>query len=124
MTDPAPAADFPDAEFAHRLDRAQRAMAAQGIDALFITTEAEFRYFSGFRTLFWQSPTRPWFLVVPAAGNPIAVIPEIGAELMRTTWLDDIRTWSAPNPEDDGITLLLDLLAPLAAKNMLPGPGL
>ena len=57
----------------------------QGLDALLFTTEAEMRYFTGFRTLFWLSPTRPWFLVVPMTGKPIAVIPEIGAALMRTT---------------------------------------
>ena len=42
------------------------------------------------------------------------MIPEIGAALMRRTWLDDIRTWSAPCPKDDGIGLLTDLLAPCA----------
>lgn len=85
-------------------------MANLGIDALLLTTEPEVRYFSGFHTLFWQSPTRPWFIYVPKLGKPIAVIPEIGAELMSTTWLTDIRTWSAPNPVDDGISLLQDLI--------------
>jgi len=51
---------------------------------------------------------------VPADGKPIAIIPEIGAALMRQTWIDDIRTWSAPNPQDDGQSLLRDLLSPLA----------
>ena len=40
-------------------------------------SEAEVRYFSGFHTPFWQSPTRPWFLFIPAEGAPVAVIPEI-----------------------------------------------
>ena len=111
----APAPGFPAAEFAARLHRAQAAMAAEGLAGMLFTSEAELRYFSGFRTLFWQSPTRPWFLFVPADGKPVAVIPEIGAELMRRTWLDDIRTWAAPAPDDDGLSLLVDLLAPLAA---------
>ncbi|MEC8852426.1 MAG: aminopeptidase P family N-terminal domain-containing protein, partial [Pseudomonadota bacterium] len=85
-------------------------MMAAGMAGMLFTTEAEFRYFSGFRTLFWQSPTRPWFLFVPVDGKPVAVIPEIGAELMRRTWLDDIRTWPAPAPDDDGLSLLVDLL--------------
>ncbi len=89
-------------------------MAAQGLDGLLLLTEPEVRYFSGFHTLFWQSPTRPWFLFVPAKGKPVAVIPSIGADLMRRTWIDDIRTWSAPAPQDDGISLLTDLLAPIA----------
>jgi Xaa-Pro aminopeptidase len=102
--------DFPDSEFEARVDKAQAAMRTAGLDALLFTTEAEFRYFSGFRTLFWQSPTRPWFLIVPANGKPVAVIPEIGAVLMRATWIDDIRTWASPVPEDDGISLLASAL--------------
>jgi len=105
-----PGADFPVAEYAARVDKAQALMRAAGLDALLVTTEPEVRYFSGFRTLFWQSPTRPWFLIVPASGKPVAVIPEIGAALMRRTWLDDIRTWSSPHPDDDGISLLADAL--------------
>lgn len=103
-------ADFPEVEFEERLERAQRAMHDNGFDALFFTTEAELRYFSGFRTLFWQSPTRPWFLVVPATGKPVAVIPQIGAHLMASTWLEDVRTFSAPHPTDEGISLLSDCL--------------
>lgn len=110
----APARGFVDAEFARRTELAQGMMAAQGLSGLLLMTEAEVRYFSGFHTLFWQSPTRPWFLFVPAQGKPIAIIPEIGAALMQRTWVEDIRTWSAPQPEDDGQSLLLELLSPLA----------
>jgi Xaa-Pro aminopeptidase len=113
MVRQAPPRGFPVAEFERRLERAQRAMADAGFDGLLLTTEPELRYFSGFRTLFWQSPTRPWFLYVPREGKPIAVIPEIGAALMRRTWIDDIRTWSAPRPDDDGLSLLADLFAPI-----------
>lgn len=96
-------------------------MDALGLSGLLLTTEAEVRYFSGFHTLFWQSPTRPWFLFVPLSGKPIAIIPEIGADLMRKTWLDDIRTWAAPAPKDDGISLLVDLLGPLATAGAAVG---
>ena len=104
------------AEFAARTKRAQTRMEAEGLEGLLLMTEPELYYFSGFQTLFWQSPTRPWFLFIPASGKPVAVIPEIGAELMRRGWLDDVRTWSAPQPKDDGISLLTELLSPLAAK--------
>ncbi|WP_299923380.1 Xaa-Pro peptidase family protein [uncultured Pelagimonas sp.] len=117
----APPRGFEDAEFDRRLHAAQTLMGAQGLDAMLLMSEAELRYFTGFHTLFWQSPTRPWFLVVPATGKPIAVIPEIGAALMRSTWIDDIRTWSAPAPTDDGISLLTDLLHPLAQKGKTLG---
>lgn len=110
---PAPPRGFSAAEFQQRTERAQALMAAAGIDALLLTTEPEVRYFSGFLTRFWESPTRPWFLVVPASGKPVAVIPGIGADLMAQTWLDDIRTWSAPRPHDDGVSLLAGTLGEL-----------
>ena len=112
---------FSTAEFEARASRAQARMHSQGLAGLLVMTEPEVRYFSGFQTLFWQSPTRPWFLFVPADGKPTAIIPEIGAELMKRSWVDDIRTWSAPNPEDDGISLLTDLLAPYATAEQTIG---
>jgi len=111
---------FPNEEFEARTKRAQALMARDGLDGMLLMTEPEVRYFTGFQTLFWQSPTRPWFVFVPAEGKPVAVIPEIGAELMRRSWLDDVRTWSAPVPEDDGVSLLTELLMPFArAKSRL-----
>ncbi|MEP3431318.1 MAG: Xaa-Pro peptidase family protein [Roseibium sp.] len=113
--------DFPESEFANRVERTQRLMREQALDALLFTTEAEVRYFTGFRTLFWQSPTRPWFLVLPKSGKPIAVIPQIGAHLMASTWLDDIRTFAAPHPTDEGVSLLSEALKPFAHIGMPMG---
>jgi len=101
---------FAPSEFQSRVTRAQVMMNHAGLGALLLTTEAEIRYFTGFLTRFWESPTRPWYLVVPQSGKPIAVIPSIGAALMGKTWIDDIRTWSAPAPADDGVSLLIDAL--------------
>ncbi|MGZ0186807.1 MAG: aminopeptidase P family N-terminal domain-containing protein, partial [Alphaproteobacteria bacterium] len=102
--------DFPEAEYHGRLERIQRAMRVRQLDALMCTTGAEMRYFTGFRTLFWESPTRPWFLVIPKDGMPIAIIPEIGAALMADMWIEDICTWSSPDPIDDGVSLLVSAL--------------
>lgn len=110
-----PERGFDHAEFVTRTNNAQCKMAEQGLDGILLMSEPDVRYFTGFHTLFWQSPTRPWFVFVPLKGKPIAVIPEIGAALMRQSWLDDIRTWSAPAPSDDGISLLTKLLSPMAA---------
>jgi len=122
----APARGFSAAEHRRRTAAAQRAMETAGIDALLLMSEAELRYFTGFFTPFWQSPTRPWFLILPASGAPIAVIPEIGAAPMRRTWLSDIRTWPAPRPADDGVSLLIEALTPLLAGRgrlgLLKGP--
>ncbi|WP_281954281.1 M24 family metallopeptidase, partial [Pseudophaeobacter arcticus] len=121
MLPDAPARGFPHAEFEARTRKAQAGLARAGLAGMLVMSEPEVRYFTGFQTLFWQSPTRPWFLFVPVQGKPTAIIPEIGAELMRRSWLDDIRTWSAPAPEDDGISLLSDLLAPFAAQGATIG---
>ena len=106
---------FPVAEYEARLARAQALMDQAGLDALILTTEPEVRYFTGYLTRFWESPTRPWFLIVPRQGRPVAVIPSIGAALMGKTWVEDIRTWSAPDLVDDGVTLLIDTFRELAA---------
>lgn len=101
---------FPAKEFEDRVARAQARMAVSGLQALLLTTEPEIRYYTGFLTRFWESPTRPWFVVLPAQGMPIAVIPSIGAHLMRQTWITDIRTWVAPDYIDDGVGLLAETL--------------
>ncbi len=111
-----PQRGFTRGEFENRLERAQAAMARDGMDALVVTAPPNVRYFSGFATQFWESPTRPWFLVVPREGRVIAVIPEIGAPGMALTWVDDIRTWPAPVPEDDGLSLLASVLEALPRR--------
>ncbi len=114
--DASPPRGFNQQEFEARAARAQQMMHALQVDALLLTTEAQVRYFTGFLTQFWQSPTRPWFLVLPLEGKPIAVIPSIGVEGMKRCWIDDIRSWSSPNPVDDGIGLLADTLAGLPRR--------
>jgi Xaa-Pro dipeptidase len=107
---------FEASEFEARLARAQALMHRHACDALLCTTPANIRYFTGFDTQFWESPTRPWFVIVPLAGTPIAVIPEVGAPVMAATWVADIRTWPAPRPDDDGTTLLASALSGLPRR--------
>ena len=109
----APQRQFLLTEFEQRLARAQTMMRALKLDAVLLTTETNVRYFSGYFTQFWQSPTRPWFLILPLTGKPIAVIPTIGVVGMSNTWVEDIRAWPSPFPEDDGVSLLSQTLAEL-----------
>ncbi|WP_299668198.1 Xaa-Pro peptidase family protein [uncultured Ruegeria sp.] len=108
---------FAPSEFKARVTRAQDQMQQAGLSALLLTTEPELRYFTGYLTRFWESPTRPWFLILPASGKPVAVIPSIGAALMAQTWIDDIRSWSAPDLKDDGVSLLADALTELTPES-------
>ena len=112
-----PPRGFPAQEYEQRVDRLQESMAAAGVDALLLTTEPDVRYVTGFDTRFWLSPTRPWFVLVPASSPPTAVIPEIGARAMSRTWVRDIRTWPAPVPADDGVTLLAAAIRDLAGSS-------
>jgi len=98
------------AELSARLARAQSKMRDNMIDALLLTTEANVRYFTGYHSPFWHSPTRPWFVVVPSTGQPVAVIPTIGEDAFNRNGFVDVVTWPAPRPEDDGISDLVRVL--------------
>jgi Xaa-Pro dipeptidase len=121
MNIPAPARGFPVDEFAERTTALQEALYSADIDAALFTMEAEVRYYSGFHSQFWESPTRPWFLLVPVRGKPIAVIPSIGRAGMAGTWIEDIRTWSSPDYDDDGIALLTQALREVSKGNRRVG---
>ena len=113
--------DFPRAEYEARLEAANRAMHANSLDAILLASEAEVRYFTGFRTQFWQSPTRPWFVILRRDQTPLAIIPEIGAELMARSDIAEIEAWPAPRPHDDGLSLLKDRLANCQRLGVLMG---
>ncbi len=116
MSFPSPARRFPAAEFEGRLARLQAIMQAHRLDALLLTTPQNVRYTTGFDSQFWESPTRPWFVLVPLDAAPIAIIPDIGVPEMARTWVTDIRSWPAPVPEDDGVSLLAGSIAGLARR--------
>ena len=97
---------FSSAEYQRRLAALQHQMQRMDVDALLLATPADIFYITGFLTRFWESPARPWFVIVPVANDPMAVIPSIGLDLMRETWITDIRTWESPNPDDEGVSLL------------------
>ena len=107
---------FSNEEFETRLQRAQELLYENKLDALLITIPSNLRYFTGIDTNFWESPTRPWFLVVPLFGNPIAIIPEIGEKLFKKTFVKDIHTWPSPNLKGDDISPLKSLLETLPSR--------
>ena len=113
---------FAQDEFLLRIKGVQARMKGHDLLALLLTQEADIRYLTGYLTRFWESPTRPWFLVLPAHGLPIAVIPSIGAALMAQTIVTDIRTWSAPDYDDDGISLLVSTLREVAGDGRIGTP--
>jgi Xaa-Pro aminopeptidase len=118
MSAVAPDGGFSVAEFRRRAMALQTGMGEAGLAALLLTTEADIAYVTGFATRFWESPTRPWFVVLPAVGEPVAVVPAIGAAVMGRTWVQDVRAWSSPDLVDDGVGLLAEAL-----RALVPGSG-
>ena len=107
---------FSNEEFEIRLQRAQELLYENKLDALLITIPSNLRYFTGIDTNFWESPTRPWFLVLPLSGAPIAIIPDIGENIFKKTFVKDIHTWASPNFNGDDISPLKSLLESLPSR--------
>ena len=107
---------FSNEEFEIRLQRAQELLYQNKLDALLITIPSNLRYFTGIDTNFWESPTRPWFLVLPLSGTPIAIIPDIGENIFKKTFVKDIHTWASPNFNGDDISPLKSLLESLPSR--------
>jgi Xaa-Pro dipeptidase len=114
---PYPFPPFTTDEYSDRIAGARRLMEAARLDALLLTTEANFRYFTGYHSQSWVSPTRPLFLVLPLEAAPIAVVPSsFRIAMERMSWLSDVRCWSAPFPADDGVSLLAGALREAAGN--------
>ena len=87
-------AAFSKGDIEQRWARARAAMEARELDALLITGEENFQYFTGSTgTLgLHYSCTRPAVLVFPRTGTPIAVVGEmLTHSLGVTTYLEDMR---------------------------------
>lgn len=99
---------FRRSEFEARIERARRLMMAERLDGLLVSSEVHLEYLSGFRTQFsWNSPSRPWYFVVPRVGHAVAIIPEFAATAwMLSSWCRNVLSWPSPRPADEGITLL------------------
>ena len=101
---------FPKEEFIKRVAKLRQLMEKNHVDAIIITSPSNFRYFTGLDSYFWESPTRPWFVLIPLLKDPIAIVPSIGLSSLEKTWIDNIVTWDSPNPEDEGISTVLNAI--------------
>ena len=101
---------FPKEEYLKRLDNIHKKLENENIDAIVITSPANFRYFSGLDSNFWESPTRPWFLIISKNGKIKALVPSIGLSAIESTFIKDIEVWQSPNPKDVGTSLLKKII--------------
>ena len=101
---------FPKEEYLKRLANIHKKLENENIDAIVITSPANFRYFSGLDSNFWESPTRPWFLIISKNGKIKALVPSIGLSAIESTFIKDIEVWQSPNPKDEGTSLLKKII--------------
>jgi Xaa-Pro aminopeptidase len=71
---------FPPEEFEARWERLRSAMTQARLDAVLVSTEANFQYICGFSSQTWVSPTRPRYLILPRNSDPIAIVPTSNAQ--------------------------------------------
>ncbi len=102
--------DFPKEEFANRISKIQENLEKESLHAIIITSPSNFRYFSGLDSNFWESPTRPWFLVISQKNLIKAIVPSIGLTAIEKTLIKDIEVWQSPNPNDEGVTALKKII--------------
>ena len=102
--------DFPKEEFVNRISKIQEKLEKESIQAVIITSPSNFRYFSGLDSNFWESPTRPWFLVISQKNSIKAIVPSIGMTAIEKTLIKDIEVWQSPNPNDEGVTALKKII--------------
>jgi len=78
-----------------RLERTQELMKREKLDALFISGEENFQYFTGLSgtICLHYSNARPAVLVVPLEGQPIAVVGSATEEVVRSA-VKDVRSYT------------------------------
>ncbi len=80
------------AERRGRIEKAQKLMAENGMNALYIEPGASFFYYTGIR---WRPRERMFAIILPARGEPAYICPafEEGRARQMIQFGDDIRTW-------------------------------
>jgi len=87
-------------EYEERLRRARAGMERRGLEALFVTSPKNLTYLTGYRTNLFSSTFRPFTAVLPLAGDPALLLPNLEEGLGRATcWFADVRVWGGPAAE-------------------------
>ena len=112
---------FDNLEYKARVNRVLKLMEKSNLEMLLITSPQNFRYFTGLDSYFWESPARPWFLLISQSNDPIAIVPSIGVTALKKTWIKNIQTWKSPNPEDEGVSALQEIILSIKKDQCLIG---
>ena len=88
-------------EYKERVNKALKLMEKSNLEMLLITSPQNFRYFTGLDSYFWESPSRPWFILLTQKNDPIAVVPSIGENALKKTWSNDNFIISVRSGQND-----------------------
>lgn len=95
---------FTTVEFEERFERARALMTEASLDAMVVSSQKNVEYFSGFESDLWASPTRPFYVLLPRSGTPMAIVPQGGdVPWLNSSWIKKIETWPSPRPESEGV---------------------
>ncbi|MES0132581.1 Xaa-Pro peptidase family protein [Mesorhizobium sp. M0029] len=61
-------------EYQERIGTLRKCMAEQSVDAFVISDQDNFEYFSGYKSLFWASKARPYFLIILKDSDAVMVV--------------------------------------------------
>jgi len=88
---------FSEKEYAARLERARELMITMKLDALFISGEENYTYFTGAKSLTpWQSFTRPVLTLIPLEDEPVIITHTVLLEdTQKTSNTRDVRAYSS-----------------------------
>ncbi len=92
MVAPPPLAAFDRAEHAARWARARDGMLADGLDALWVCSEANYLYITGHQTGMFAIKSRPLSCLLPREGEPLLVVARSHLpQAAATSWVPDQR---------------------------------
>ena len=94
--------DFAEDEYNFRYKRTKREMEKLELDALLITTENNYIYYTGHTSTYWthhwmwgSSTTYPFLFVLPKDGDPVVIVHSAEEEAAKaSTWIDDVQSWT------------------------------
>lgn len=105
-----------------RLLRFQNALKAHGIAVALISNPKTFYYLTGHKPLLSVSPTRPWYLIAPATGDPIACVSSIGFDnIQSANPALSLKTWPSPSPNDKGLSTIVRVILDLTRSGDVVG---
>src|SRR5688572_9764041 len=84
--------NFPAEEFVRRYERLRDELERIGADAILVTSEANFNYFTGYIAAHpWVSYSRNLIAILPREGEPVMVIPEfLSEDARRQSWIEQV----------------------------------